>query len=359
MDVGSAGTEIDDTIADGGNVGENNVHNTTTSSRRSKKGRLSPEADTPLLLFTQPSHSASASATRSGSTRSIRNNQSIAVAASSSSSSSSSTTEHNTNSRSTRSSQKKSPSIQFSDCIDSSSNSKSNSAMDIVPTSVPAKPSSARRIRGNGSSSSGNGGGNGGSGSGSSAMEVDEIVTDRCGMEGQWSHEGRNERRDVGSSGGSSGNGGLMYDEEVDQEDGPECDPTATADAYASDVHGVVSDDKMLGDDGVYDEGYYGADSDGHEVDVVDGDGDGDQYHLSAPSYGSIEDDPGNLLVERCRALLWRQLQEYNNLGHLTAEEDQIKMRLKSAFDRRVSTSILVVGNTGHRIHPLHTGQGH
>ena len=51
--------------------------------------------------------------------------------------------------------------------------------------------------------------------------------------------------------------------------------------------------------------------------------------------------------VSVCKEILWRQLNSNSNLVHLSKEENQIKSRLKDAFDRRVSTSILVVGPTG------------
>ena len=47
------------------------------------------------------------------------------------------------------------------------------------------------------------------------------------------------------------------------------------------------------------------------------------------------------------QAILWKQLHQHSNLSHLTLEETQIKSRLTSAFDKRVSTSILVIGPTG------------
>jgi Cdc6-like AAA superfamily ATPase len=51
--------------------------------------------------------------------------------------------------------------------------------------------------------------------------------------------------------------------------------------------------------------------------------------------------------VSICKEILWRQLNSNSDLAHLSKEENQIKSRLKDAFDRRVSTSILVVGPTG------------
>ena len=51
--------------------------------------------------------------------------------------------------------------------------------------------------------------------------------------------------------------------------------------------------------------------------------------------------------VSICKEILWRQLNTNSDLTHLIKEEKQIKSRLKDAFDRRVSTSILVVGPTG------------
>lgn len=48
-----------------------------------------------------------------------------------------------------------------------------------------------------------------------------------------------------------------------------------------------------------------------------------------------------------CKQLLWRQLNCNSDLTHLVNEEIQIKSRLNDAFERRVSTSILVVGPTG------------
>ena len=52
-------------------------------------------------------------------------------------------------------------------------------------------------------------------------------------------------------------------------------------------------------------------------------------------------------LVSKCKETLWKQLNQNSDLGHLANEEGQIKSRLVDAFDRRVSTSILVVGPTG------------
>lgn len=51
--------------------------------------------------------------------------------------------------------------------------------------------------------------------------------------------------------------------------------------------------------------------------------------------------------VSICKEVLWRQLNSNSDLKHLINEEIQIKSRLVDAFDRRVSTSILVVGPTG------------
>ena len=48
-----------------------------------------------------------------------------------------------------------------------------------------------------------------------------------------------------------------------------------------------------------------------------------------------------------CKQLLWKQLNCNSDLTHLINEEIQIKSRLNDAFERRVSTSILVVGPTG------------
>lgn len=52
-------------------------------------------------------------------------------------------------------------------------------------------------------------------------------------------------------------------------------------------------------------------------------------------------------LVSKCKETLWKQLNQNSDIGHLANEEGQIKSRLVDAFDRRVSTSILVVGPTG------------
>ena len=52
-------------------------------------------------------------------------------------------------------------------------------------------------------------------------------------------------------------------------------------------------------------------------------------------------------VVGRCKEILWKQLNQNSDLRHLANEEGQIKSRLVDAFDRRVSTSILVVGPTG------------
>ena len=52
-------------------------------------------------------------------------------------------------------------------------------------------------------------------------------------------------------------------------------------------------------------------------------------------------------VVSRCKEILWKQLNQNSDLRHLANEEGQIKSRLVDAFDRRVSTSILVVGPTG------------
>lgn len=51
--------------------------------------------------------------------------------------------------------------------------------------------------------------------------------------------------------------------------------------------------------------------------------------------------------VSICKVVLWKQLNSNSDLYHLVNEEIQIKSRLVDAFDRRVSTSILVVGPTG------------
>lgn len=51
--------------------------------------------------------------------------------------------------------------------------------------------------------------------------------------------------------------------------------------------------------------------------------------------------------VSICKVVLWKQLNSNADLNHLVNEEVQIKSRLVDAFDRRVSTSILVVGPTG------------
>jgi Cdc6-like AAA superfamily ATPase len=51
--------------------------------------------------------------------------------------------------------------------------------------------------------------------------------------------------------------------------------------------------------------------------------------------------------VSICKVVLWKQLNSNSDLSHLINEEIQIKSRLVDAFDRRVSTSILVVGPTG------------
>ena len=354
VDVGSAGTEIDDTAADGGN----GAH----ASRSSKKSRLSPAAaskETPMMLSTQLGNTAGGSGNGSASSRSTRNNQSLGAAATSS-------TDQVANSRPSRSNQKKSPSIQCSggdeDGNSSSNNNSSSSAMDVEAPSVPAKHTSARRVRGAGSSSSGNGDG------GDGAMDVDVDMNARWGMEGQGGHEVDDERLAAGSRRSSEKHGGLDHEGyhqegDQDQEGGQEGDPDAAGkhcedeeDADAGGANGGVGDDDdgMCDDGLVYDDRYY-EDGDGEGQGGVDDDvgvGVGDdadddhEYNM----YGSIEDDPGNLLVERCQALLWRQLHEYNNLGHLSREENQIKMRLKSAFDRRVSTSILVVGNNTHSL---------
>ena len=367
VDVGSDGTEIDDTVVVGGSNGGDSVN----SSRSRKKSRLSPAVGTPTSLPIQPSNTASASVASSASTRSLRNNRSVGVEAAS--------TETVTSSRSSLRNQQKSPSIQFSGCVASSSSS--SGAMDVEPTSEPSEHASARRFHGTtttSSSSSSTRGNDDGDGDGGGAMDVDVDVSDRWGMDGHGMEGNWGQEVGDGRLASGDGNGGLNHEgyyQEGDQEGGQEGgeegdqemaeDELVTAERECEDVDDAGADagegydgmyDENIFDDGVYDEGYFGGYGEGHGgegddggdgggggVDNGEGDGD-DEYNLSAYPYGSIEDDPGNLLVERCQALLWRQLHEYNNLGHLAEEENQLKMRLKSAFDRRVSTSILVVG---------------
>ena len=100
-------------------------------------------------------------------------------------------------------------------------------------------------------------------------------------------------------------------------------------------MRGIDDDDDDDDDDGL------------NGVGAGDGDGDGhaDCYRdlpEETPEEAAVAEN-----VERCQAVLWRQLHQHSHLGHLAPEEAQITMRLRSAFERRVSTSILVVGPTG------------
>jgi Cdc6-like AAA superfamily ATPase len=51
--------------------------------------------------------------------------------------------------------------------------------------------------------------------------------------------------------------------------------------------------------------------------------------------------------VARSRIRLWKQLESYGEFNNLQNEEAEIRDRLESAFNRRVSTSILVIGPNG------------
>ena len=59
-----------------------------------------------------------------------------------------------------------------------------------------------------------------------------------------------------------------------------------------------------------------------------------------------IAEDNLDCLV-RCKQLLSSSLKKKTNFQHLEKEENQIRSRLVSAFDRRVSTSIIVIGPIG------------